>query len=75
MAKFLIPMLVLAAAGYTIFIGWMVWFTFVFGGTDLTDAPIAGVMVFGLLALSPLPVCFYCFRRVQALRRAEHPQI
>lgn len=75
MAKLLISLLVLAAAGYTIFIGWMAWFTFAFGGTDLAGAPIAGIVVFSLLALSPLPLCFYCFRRVQALRRGEHPRI
>lgn len=75
MTKLLISILVLVSACYTIFIGWMVWFTFAFGGTDLMGAPIAGVVVFGLLALSPLLVCFYCFRRVQALRRGEHPRI
>ncbi|WP_298687056.1 hypothetical protein [uncultured Sphingomonas sp.] len=75
MTKLLISILVLAATGYTFFISWMVCFAFAFGGIDLTGAPIAGLVVFGLLALSPLPVCFYCFRRVQALQRGEHSRI
>jgi len=75
LTKLLIPLLVIAATAYTIFIGWMVWFTFAFGGIDLTGVPIDGLVMFSLLCVSPLPVCFYCFRRMQALWRGDHPRI
>lgn len=75
MSKLLISMLVSVAAGYTVFIGWMTWFATAFGGSDLTKAPIGGAVGFGLVALSPVAVCTYCFRRVQALRRGERPRI
>lgn len=75
MAKLLISTLVLFATAYTFFIVWMVWFTFAFGGADLTGASVLVVGAFCLVALSPIPVCLYCFRRVRSVLRGERPRI
>jgi hypothetical protein len=51
-----------AAISYTLVITAMVWFTFAFGGFE-PGGNISGLIVFALLALSPIPVCIFCFRR------------
>ncbi|WP_260599379.1 hypothetical protein [Sphingomonas endolithica] len=51
-----------AAISYTLAIAAMVWFTFAFFGFDL-KGDVSGLIVFALLALSPIPVCILCFRR------------
>jgi hypothetical protein len=71
MTRLLMILLVFASAGYTAFMLWMVWFTFAMFGPDMRLAPLAGVLAFGLAALSPVAVCICCGQRVQALLRGE----
>lgn len=53
----------LAATCYTLVIIAMLWFTFAFFGFELGE-DVGGSIVFALIALSPIPVCILCFRRV-----------
>ncbi|WP_028967737.1 hypothetical protein [Sphingomonas phyllosphaerae] len=70
MNKFVSAILIAAAFAYTLIVAFMVLFTIGFGdlGKDLI-----GLIVFGLIALSPLAVWPYCLRRAAAWRRGEHP--
>jgi hypothetical protein len=56
-------------------IGKMVWFTFAFFGFDAKGHDVVGVIGFCLFALSPIPVCIYCFRRVRALLNGDRAKI
>ncbi|KQM87169.1 hypothetical protein ASE67_05375 [Sphingomonas sp. Leaf23] len=52
----------IVAISYTLVILAMVWFTFLFFGFDF-GGDFSGLIVFFLLALSPIPVCSVCFRK------------
>lgn len=67
--------LLLSAAGYTLIMLWMVWFTFAFFGFDAGYADLLTAIVLIAMALSPVPVWLYCIRRANALRRGERPRI
>ena len=67
--------LLLSAAGYTLIMLWMVWFTFAFFGFDACYADLLTAIVLIAMALSPVPVWMYCVRRANALRRGERPKI
>lgn len=52
----------IAAICYTLFIAALVWFTLAWGGLD-EPWQLSDLLVLTALALSPIPVCFICFRR------------
>ncbi len=52
----------IVAICYTLVIVAMAWFTFAFFGFRL-GGDVGGLIVFALIALSPIPVCLLCFRR------------
>lgn len=75
MAKLLVSTLVLSATAYTLFIAATVWFSFAFFSSDANGVEMSRTVGFGLFALSPVPVCIYCFKRVKALLNGEHPKV
>lgn len=75
MARLLAFGLLLAAAGYTLIMLWMAWFTLPFLGFDAGYADLRTTFVLIAMALSPVPVWMDCLRRANALRRGERPRI
>ena len=62
MTKLLAFGLLLSAAGYTLIMLWMVWFTLAYFGSDAGYANLLTAIVLIAMALSPLPVWMYCVR-------------
>ncbi|KQM28806.1 MULTISPECIES: hypothetical protein [unclassified Sphingomonas] len=69
MAKLFATLPIIAAILYAASIGWMIWFTFAFFGFNWNLSDIGGKVGFGAVALSPIPVIIYCFRRARSLRQ------
>jgi hypothetical protein len=75
MTKLLVSTLLLAAFAYTLFIIWIVWFTLAFFDVDAKAGQVSGMIVLGFVALSPIPLGIYCFRRAKALLHDDKPKI
>jgi len=66
--------LILVAVAYCTFIAFLVSFTISWGGTEGMFVFSPEVVTFWLIALSPIPVLFYCIRRLRAIARGERPR-
>ena len=73
MNKIVAVALMAAATGYTLIIVFMVVFTFGFFGFQGMGNNLIGLVIFCLLAVSPLAVWPYCLSRSKAWLRGEHP--
>lgn len=73
MNKFVAIMLISAATGYTLFVGFIVVFTIGFFGLQSVGDDLIGLAIFCLIALSPLLVWPYCLKRAAAWYRGGHP--
>ncbi|MEH3102449.1 MAG: hypothetical protein PGN12_00900 [Sphingomonas phyllosphaerae] len=73
MDKFVSTILIAVAFAYTLIVSFIVLFTIGFFGLEDLGKNLIGLIVFCLIALSPLAVWPYCLRRAAAWRRGEHP--
>ncbi|KTW01678.1 hypothetical protein NS355_00115 [Sphingomonas yabuuchiae] len=73
--KFVAATLVTAAAAYTLVIGWLVLFTIAFFGIEGLGSHLLGLSVLFVMAISPLPIWWYCLKRAAAWLRGERPRL
>ncbi len=73
--KFVAATLVTAAAAYTLVMGWLVFFTIAFFGIEGFGSHLLGLSVRFVMAISPLPIWWYCLKRAAAWLRGERPRL
>jgi hypothetical protein len=67
--------LVAATIAYDALIAFMVWFTFAFYGTSGLGDWSVEVLIFWLIAASPIAATAYCVTKLRAIGRGERPRI
>ncbi|MEG3090671.1 hypothetical protein [Sphingomonas sp. PB1R3] len=71
LGKFVAVTLVVAATAYTLVMEWLVYFTIAFFGfADFGTDPFGFAALF-LMAVSPLPIWWYCLKRAAVWLRGE----